>query len=343
MKNILHISDIHASNRPDKGNSDVDLKTISDKIADDLSKLPLIDTILITGDIANSGDKMEYDLFIENFLNPLLATIKLTLSRVIFVPGNHDSNRKKWKKSYSSTREHLCEHYTSNDVDEQLLEYLTDGFQPFSDFNQFKKNASENGGVKPILENSLYCAYDIDGVGIAGINTAWLAHTDDRNKIMIGEKQIKDLLKSISQKKQKIIIMHHPFDWLHHEDRARVFDYIYKSKINCIFFGHMHKFSLEKESRFDEDSVMRIQAGKLDLKEDGSSIGYTLMSLNDSNNFEDGTIYFGTGMKQNAHLNHGVNVQKMANYSLHSKMPFHLIQIYFLTFVEKRKIKLTQI
>lgn len=292
MKNILHISDIHSSNRADKGNSADKLKQITAAIVEDLALLPKVDTVIITGDIANSGDSAEYKLFKEVFLNQLLSKIDVNLNRVVIVPGNHDSKRAHWKNVNSLARENLCKHYLSENVDTQLKEYIADNFQPFAEFNEFRHEVINEGGLSPQTSNAIYCSYELDGVGIAAVNTAWLAFKDDRDQLMIGEHQLVELLRAIKSKKQKIILMHHPLDWLHCEDRALVSDLIYQSKISCLYFGHMHAFSIAKESRFDEDSVLRVQAGQLDLTEDGSTTGYTLMALNDENSFEDGVIYF---------------------------------------------------
>jgi predicted phosphodiesterase len=292
MKNILHISDIHSSTRADRGNSQHNLTRILKGLIQDVKNIAAPDTIFITGDIANSGDTAEYKQFTDFFLMPLLNELGINIDRVAIVPGNHDSNRKAWKQTNSLVRDQLCDKYSSEMIDQQLIEYTNDKYPPFENFHQFKLNLTQIGARNPIKDTFLYYSYEIDGIGIACLNTAWLAHEKDQGRLMIGNHQFDELLKSIKNCKNKIILMHHPLDWLHQEDREKISDKIYKSGISCIFFGHMHKFWISKESRFDQDSVLRIQAGKLDLHEDGTNTGYSLICLNENNNFEDGTINF---------------------------------------------------
>ncbi len=292
MKKILHISDIHSSVRANQGNSQADLKKVVGGLILDLISVPKPDTIFITGDIANSGDPSEYEQFFIDFLQPLVSSLGIALDRIVLVPGNHDSNRRTWRQANSLVRDQLCLNYSSEKVDKQLSEYIEDKYPPFLNFEKFRTDLVGKGGLAPIINNYLYCSYDIDGVGVAGINTAWLAYEKDLGKLMIGKKQLTDLLRSIRGNKQKVVLMHHPLEWLHQEDRDKISEQLYQSHISCIFYGHMHEFSLSKESRFDEDSVLRLQAGKLDLHEDGSVTGYTLIELNEENIFEDGVIYF---------------------------------------------------
>lgn len=292
MKNILHISDIHASDIPGVGNGAADLKLLTSKIIDDMVSVAKPDTIIITGDIAYSGQCDQYELFFDLLLDPVLRALKIGMDRVVILPGNHDANRKAWKNSNSLIRDQLSDHHSSKKVDDQISEYLEGDFKLFSGFTSLVEKVDRVKSSKPLLTTSLYRAYDIDGVGVACVNTAWLAYKEDRGKLMIGERQILDLINSMNSRTPKILLMHHPLEWLHAEDRKVVSEILYRSKISCMFYGHMHEFSVGKESHFDEDSLLKIQTGKLDIERDGTVTGYCLLSLNEENNFEDGRVYF---------------------------------------------------
>lgn len=292
MKNILHISDIHASDRADSGNGEVDLKLLASRIIEDISTIAKPDTVFVTGDIAYSGQEIQYELFLNLLLNPVLGALGIGMDRVVILPGNHDSNRSAWKSSNSLIRDQLSEHHSNEAVNAQISEHLEDDFKLFSEFNLFIKRVGSLKSPNPVLTNCLYRAYEIDGVGVACVNTAWLAFKDDMGKLMVGERQILDLINSIKSNAKKIMLMHHPLEWLHPEDRALVSSILYRSNISCMFYGHMHEFSVGKESHFDEDSLLKIQTGKLDLDQDGTVTGYCVLALNEENNFEDGKIYF---------------------------------------------------
>ena len=254
--------------------------------------MPKPDTVFVTGDIAYSGQYAQYSLFYDLLLIPVLDALEIGVDRVVILPGNHDSDRRAWKASSSLIRDQLSEHHSTETVNNQIVEYLEDEFKVFSAFKSLNEKIDGFKKSRPVLANRLYCAYDIDGVGVACVNTAWLAFREDRGKLMVGERQIVDLINSIRAKGTKILLMHHPLEWLHPEDRAVVSDILYRSNISCMFYGHMHEFSVGKESHFDEDSLLKIQTGKLDLNQDGTVTGYCVLSLNEENNFEDGRIYF---------------------------------------------------
>ena len=54
--------------------------------------------VVVSGDIAKKGISSEYDLA-KIFLDDLLIAMDLPPERLFVVPGNHDVNRKKYRKS----------------------------------------------------------------------------------------------------------------------------------------------------------------------------------------------------------------------------------------------------
>lgn len=94
MKKILHISDIHASSIVNKGSELTHLRTVIGAILRDEFVIG-VDTVLITGDIANNGLADEYDLFDKEFLTPLMSYLDIDYSRIFICPGNHDVERKR--------------------------------------------------------------------------------------------------------------------------------------------------------------------------------------------------------------------------------------------------------
>lgn len=67
--------------------------------------------------------------------------------------------------------------------------------------------------------------------------------------------------------------MHHPLDWLHEEDRVKISEYIHTAGINFFLYGHMHEHHVIQESHFNNNNVIKIQAGKIDTSgEDDYSV-----------------------------------------------------------------------
>lgn len=91
---------------------------------------------------------------------------------------------------------------------------------PFGAFKSFVVNYT--GMDHP--DYASVCEWGIRGKKIAliGINSAWMCgrNKDSNNAIndkgftLVGEPQIPDLLRSISDVDIKIVVLHHPFNWL---------------------------------------------------------------------------------------------------------------------------------
>lgn len=295
MKNILHISDLHISQIPTKGMQEYHLKKLVYSLLNDLGQYPDIDLILITGDITYSGVDEEYEIFDRSLLSPLLSKLNLDISRVVITPGNHDLNRVHWKESDLSVRDNLCSKIDQVRIEKIKHEIIQDGVcKRLEAFNRFRDKVDALEQKKKILINPLFAVYEIDGVGIGCINSSWLAYENDREKLIVGEWQIKEILGKLKSYQQKILILHHPLDWLHQDDRRVVSDLIHQSEsgVKCVFYGHMHEFSMLRESHFADNSIQKLQAGKLDVSKDDGFGGYSIVKLLESNKFENGKVIF---------------------------------------------------
>lgn len=292
MKNILHISDIHVSDIPTTGMSENVLRSLLPSLVDDLKTLPKVDTIFITGDIANSGQLPEYEIFLNQFLTPLLSELGLNNSRVFIVPGNHDANRRDWKASDQIIRDGLISNPQQSSVEGIIKEKINDPNFTWSENYTSLRDKLTNNNSNCIFSNKFFAAYEVDGVGIGCINSAWLSNKDDEKSLFVGEWQFLEIIKVLKPYEQKVILMHHPLDWLHPEDKSILMNRLHSSKISCLFYGHMHEFWMTKESIFSEDTVLKLQAGRLDKSKNPSLCGYSLVALHEQNTFESGEIYF---------------------------------------------------
>jgi 3',5'-cyclic AMP phosphodiesterase CpdA len=121
MKNILHISDIHASNHPTKGMNEYRLDQLFSKLIDDISSFPIvIDTVFITGDIAFSGDSEEYAIFYKVMKKYLVEVLNISDSSIFCCPGNHDLQRAGWGISDKMAAKALLS-YPEEDIKSYLI------------------------------------------------------------------------------------------------------------------------------------------------------------------------------------------------------------------------------
>ncbi|KPY53644.1 metallophosphoesterase [Pseudomonas syringae] len=291
MKKILQISDIHASIIPAKGQQRHDLAQLRESFFRDGEVLTGVDSIIVSGDLTYSGQEEEFQLFNSEILSPLKDLLKLENDSVFFSPGNHDANWKNFTFSQKKAIKSIRQQYDSLEIQLLQEEMFAGDLHPCSGWLSHVNNFYKDSGAVLKLEK-LYQTYSHGKVGIASLNSGWSSIGEgDREFLFIGEKQVDLALKSIRNFNEKIILLHHPLEWLHPEERRMLASYITKGKISAIFYGHMHEFNMLRESAFSEDFVMKLQAGRFDLSGKEKS-GYSIITLNHSNNLRSGRIEF---------------------------------------------------
>ena len=264
MKKILHISDIHASSVVSKGSELNHLRTVVKAILDDKFIIG-VDTILITGDITNNGLNDEYELFDKEFLSPLMTFLKINYSRVFICPGNHDVERTKISITIKSA---LRQTKVLADIDKIMQENIQGSkFSWLENFNNYQARIDKDKSI--IATDKYNVRYQHDGIEILSINSSLCSFgEDDKSNLFLNSELYNKSIKLINNDNaQTIIIMHHPIDWLSEEERYRFNTELSKSKTKFLCYGHMHEHSSISESYFNEDAILKLQAGKIDIRD----------------------------------------------------------------------------
>jgi len=247
--------------------------------------------MIFSGDLTYSGKKEEFDLCQKEIIDPIRNALKLGNKDIFLVPGNHDTDWGGFSFSTKLAIKSLRKEHDSGGIAELQAELLSGEKNPYAGWLEFTDQFYE--GTQGAVEiKEFYQIYKHGNVGIACLNTGWSAIGEgDRENLFIGERQLDAAMKSISGFKEKIIIMHHPLEWLHPEERKMLSAKITSFKISTIFYGHMHEFNILRESSFSEDFVMKMQAGRFDLSGTEKS-GYSIISANHTDNLRSGRILF---------------------------------------------------
>lgn len=291
MKKVLHFSDIHASNNPLKGQTRQFLERLKDSFLDDLESFNGADSIIFSGDLTFAGKEEEFELCRNELIDPVREALGLSNEAIFMAPGNHDVDRAGFSFSYKKAIKSLRDDYDAGEIKELQDELLSHERLPFANWLNFIGEFYKN--CQNVIEVSeFYQSYRHGEVGIACLNSGWSSIGEqDRENLFIGEHQIDAALKSIKGFKEKVIIMHHPLEWLHPEERRLLSAKITGNKVSTVFYGHMHEFNILRESSFSEDFVMKMQAGRFDLSGKEKS-GYSVVSAIHSDNFKSGQILF---------------------------------------------------
>lgn len=197
------------------------------------------DFIFITGDIANTGKKSEYEQFVENLISPIVDLFgNAFLDNIFTVPGNHDLNRKV-NEEFSKEKFVRAESRSFNPDQGSALrrEMLAKRFEDFFKHNLCESSTdikSDRGAM--VVERTI----NLTKVGIVGLNTAWLCDGEkDKETLTPGVAILRDALDEISDCAITFVLGHHPLDWIYPPHRQAI-QSLLAAKQAFYLHGHMH-------------------------------------------------------------------------------------------------------
>ena len=233
----IHLSDFHFGLNPfDQAFSS---KKIVEHLTESKAKGFIPDFIFITGDIANTGKKSEYEQFVEHLISPILDIFgNEFLDNIFTVPGNHDLNRNV-NQEFSKEKFVRPESLSFNPDPGSSLrrEMLAKRFEDFFEHNLCESSMdikSDQGAIA--VERSI----NSEKVGIVGLNTAWLCDGEkDKEALTPGVPILRDALERIAECSVKFVLGHHPLDWLYLPHRQAI-QSLLAAKQAIYLHGHMH-------------------------------------------------------------------------------------------------------
>lgn len=242
----LHISDLHLREDTQWSQNFV-LQDMCRHIAQQHASHAAPDFVLVTGDIAFSGQAEEYRLA-EQFFDRLQVTSGVSCDRIFCVPGNHDIDRSRQQNTFRAVRQAIR---TGSDVhsilenEEEFATLLTrqENYRHFQEsyFADQKKTWTPEGlGYVSKL--------NIQDVrfAIIALDSAWLSEggESDHGKLLIGERQAFGAVDcALADEKPPHVLIamaHHPFRLLQEFDRMPI-QYRLERDIQFFHHGHLHQ------------------------------------------------------------------------------------------------------
>lgn len=276
---ILHLSDIHI-NTGDEFDRSVVLDPLIDRLKKDRKDNGLSPELLIvSGDIAYSGQKKEYDQAYE-FLEDVRKTLKLEKNAIFIVPGNHDVDRKKYPEMQKNENSQFP--YKSMKQLNSDLENKNHRKVIFRGLKKYFKFISENyphlnGEADSLFPfATVYQTRHGKKLGLLGLNTSWLCrYSPDKGKVAIGEFQFKRALKALNEAGEfdlSVACFHHPLGWLWEEDNKKCLHYLNKLGEQTQFkpivlSGHLHDENVFYHDGTD-GAYIQMQSGSIYLSSD---------------------------------------------------------------------------
>ena len=237
-----------------------------------------MDGVIVTGDVAFSGKKNEYDSAAQ-WLDRLTQVIGCEKTDVLVVPGNHDIDRDR----ITTLAELMLRCIVEGGAD-QLERFLVDPtarellYDKFHDYWTFAEGygcpLASNGGVAVTRQVEIAPGRVLRFVGL---NSALLCtgRGDDEGKLLIGGRQ--HVLPS-SEGEELVVLCHHPLESM--QDREVAARYI-KSRARVHIYGHVHQPSVVIETSMEEADLLTMSAGAVvpPNAEDGYKYTYNLLSF----------------------------------------------------------------
>ncbi len=235
----LHLSDWHQKGK------DFDRDVVRDALLTDLRDrtaidpaLAQVDLVIFSGDLAYHGRAEEYQAAQTLLLDPVLKAVGLGPERLFMVPGNHDLDRVYAKKMLPPDLQKPLE--STDQVSEWLTdsEYRDGALKPFRNYVAFVSGYTPQ--TDPAYASRMGLKLDAGTVHLLGLNTAWMSRGDkDQLSLILGEPQIHEGLKWLQEGDIRIVVQHHPFEWLARFDRDQV-ERPLRQGADFLLWGHEH-------------------------------------------------------------------------------------------------------
>ena len=254
---IIHLSDLHISNK-----SAIHQEKISALISSLQLFQPLEGIIIaLSGDIAKTGKKLEYNLanrFIGSLASGLQTKYNISPSntKIVLAPGNHDMNR---DISPQIERKKVEEWRKTGELTDHIPDELgrMRDFYSFSDNQKcfFARNPSPfTKKVLPFCSSKGEKYY----IEVNIFNSALFSSSED-NGIHYLPQEIFPYYDMWSPAHLSISIMHHSPDWFWPEQKVKLQEKLY-DRSNLIFYGHEHYESAQRVIH-NNGNLTFIQAG----------------------------------------------------------------------------------
>lgn len=261
--NILHISDAHIQKKTKESVSEIVGKLVKDVQKVQREQNIEINLVCFTGDLIQNGTEAvsgenQMKIAEEILINPIIEELHLEKNSFIITPGNHEVDTTKIIGAIEKGLlvESLQEINTNiSDMNETYLSRLSYFYQWIDNF------------YTDVVKGKIGYAFlrEIDGkkIGIACIDSAWRSSGKgniEKGILYIGQKQIKDLYKTIKDADIKICLMHHPIEWLSGSETKIIEKEL--MKFDIVLCGHVHENDIKQIIRQNMKTIYSI-AGKI--------------------------------------------------------------------------------
>ena len=266
---ILHLSDLHFTG--DRSVEQV-LEPLDADLRDQL-QVRKLDYVVVSGDLAHQCNAMGFTRA-EEFLRSLAANFGLNASRLIVVPGNHDSdrNRRVYELELDETKalRQLAESRVRKD-DVYLICQTAEYPKRFDQFRRCYKAITQADYPEPHELQGLILSFPEDAIEFLTLNSAWQIDRFYPERITInGDALSKALLRSRPDMKLRIVVWHHAVTGVRRVANPEHIDRLIQKGYRLCLHGDVHEERNELLNHFDASrSFYIVGAGSFSSADSG--------------------------------------------------------------------------
>ena len=276
---ILHIGDYHYKSTR---NSQFDQNKLVENLIKSLKNKAPLDFIIFTGDLVQSGEKLEdFNSANASLLNRLSQELSVPDMNVILCQGNHDINRRETTQAVISffdkckSNDELNQYFSNQDKDflhslfpsNNYLSFITEKFSNTKDI------------IKPLYSiHKRNC--EGKSIGIVTLNTSWLSSgfRNDYGFLQLPTNAVKEAVNEVKGSDFKIILLHHPLDNLKELNYIEL-QHLIHGEFDLMLSGHLHREQIITQYFGNNGIFWNTTQATLTYDYEGE-IGYSIINYN---------------------------------------------------------------
>ena len=273
---IIHLSDIHYEfNEPE--NQGLILNsffTDLDNQLDPNNKGNIY--CVISGDLVNKGNSEKtYTDFNNNFITKISK--RVPIQNIFCIPGNHDLNRKEIEENMKEHNEIIEKEFTETEFNNFIKEENNLVHKKFKYYKKFylerlqSSNFNLNGFSEIITPEITLYFLNCSILSYGGLNKI-----NDKGRLKIETSGLNEWIND-NQGRTKILVMHHPIEYLTSFAR-RELNSMLKNGIEIIISGHIHDQELQHSYVSDGGGIIKLGSPQL-FSNKADLNGYSLITF----------------------------------------------------------------
>lgn len=239
--------------------------------------------LCVTGDIANTGTKEQYDvagLFFEDISDKIKDRYSDELwFHFVFVPGNHDCD---FSSELVTARNAIIANKDADINDAGVMQVC---LSPQKNFFAFVEEMAKKDLCMPLNKNGIFTENVLENtvnpnlsdwkIKLHCLNTAWCSQLQEKKDMRF------DIPKNLVKEENDIVItlMHHGSNWFDWEGND-VWDEYHRDYSDIVLVGHDHKFNYLLETNFDSSTNYFIKGNQLYSKDEKDQSGFNIVKIN---------------------------------------------------------------